>query len=404
MNVNRVGNAFFERGSWYHRIKILNEDFTTSYGKKGGFRTPEEAEESYNQCLEKYEQELSIHHLDINTDIFFSNYLIYWYENIFKERNPDNNYALGVAYVIYNMVVPFLRDNNSGADIKLELVNTTYLDAILIELAKITPSAGNKCREILGTALKDAVECGYIKDNPIEGTKKYKRKKPKIKILSKKELKILLNFAQYDTWYLEILLGLFCGLRKGEILGLKFQDFDMENHILRIRRQLVNDPILAKKQNINKIKIDKYVLVEKPPKKDSYRNIKVPQIIIQELNKRLEEYEIYKKNIKDFSDYGYVSFNKDTGKPHIPNSLNTYLYRKCPQINIPTISVHGLRHMFATILIEKGVPLIKISAILGHTSPNTTFEIYCDIMEEREKILTFINNTFKPSLAMEVAK
>ena len=57
--------------------------------------------------------------------------------------------------------------------------------------------------------------------------------------------------------------------------------------------------------------------------------------------------------------------------------------------------------MFATILLEKGVPLVKIVALLGHSSPNTTFEIYCDIMDEREKILTFINTTFKSELLME---
>ena len=68
---------------------------------------------------------------------------------------------------------------------------------------------------------------------------------------------------------------------------------------------------------------------------------------------------------------------------------------------IPTISVHGLRHMFATILIERGVSLTKIASLLGHSSPNTTFDIYCGIMEEREKILTFINETFKPELIRE---
>ena len=56
--------------------------------------------------------------------------------------------------------------------------------------------------------------------------------------------------------------------------------------------------------------------------------------------------------------------------------------------------------MFATILIERGVPIEKIAALLGHSSPNITFEIYCAIMEEREKILSFINNIFNPESIM----
>lgn len=401
MNRKKVGNAFYERGSWYHRIKILNDDYTTTYSKKGGFSSSEEAEESFKKYDKEYKEQLEINHLNIDKEVYLSSYLIYWYENIFKDREPENTYALGVAYVIYNMVVPILRNDDSTSDIKLKLVNVGYLDKLLEELAKITPSAGNKCREVLSIALKDAQENQYITENPMYWTKKYPRNKPEIKILTKKQLKKLLISAQHDQWYLEILLGIFCGLRKGEIMGLKFSDFDWNNNILRIRRQLVSDPLLSKKFDVNKVKIGKYTLVEKPPKKDSYRNLKVPQVIMEELQKRKIEYDSFKICNSNFLDYDYVSFNRKTGKPHYPTSFNTYLYRNCPDIKIPTISVHGLRHMFATILIERGVSIVKISSLLGHSSPNTTFEIYCGIMEERKKILSFINKTFTPSLVGE---
>ena len=401
MNIKKVGNAFYERGSWYHRIKILNDNYTTTYSKKGGFSSPEEAEESFKKYDKEYKEQLEINHLNIDKEVYLSSYLIYWYENIFKDREPENTYALGVAYAIYNMIVPSLRDNDSNSDIKLKLVNVGYLDKLLEELAKITPSAGNKCREVLSIALKDAQENQYITENPMYWTKKYLRNKPKIKILTKEQLKKLLIFAQHDQWYLEILLGVFCGLRKGEIMGLKFSDFDWDNNILRIRRQLVTDPILSKKTGINKVKVGKYTLVEKPPKKDSYRNLKVPKVIMEELQKRKIEYDSFKICNSNFLNYDYVSFNRKTGKPQYPTSFNTYLYRNCPDIKIPTISVHGLRHMFATILIERGVSIIKIASLLGHSSPNTTFEIYCGIMEERKNILSFINKTFTPSLVEE---
>ena len=65
-------------------------------------------------------------------------------------------------------------------------------------------------------------------------------------------------------------------------------------------------------------------------------------------------------------------------------------------LDIPRISVHGLRHMYATALLEKGVSLAKISALLGHSSVNTTFEFYVDIMEENTRIMDFMNKEFLP--------
>lgn len=58
--------------------------------------------------------------------------------------------------------------------------------------------------------------------------------------------------------------------------------------------------------------------------------------------------------------------------------------------------------MYATILIEQKVPLVKISALLGHASVNTTFEYYCDVMDENEQIITFMNQAFIPEGSVEV--
>lgn len=68
----------------------------------------------------------------------------------------------------------------------------------------------------------------------------------------------------------------------------------------------------------------------------------------------------------------------------------------CKRNGLPHITVYGLRHMYATILLEQGVSLVKISALLGHSSVNTTFEYYCDQIDENNKIMAFMNNTFVP--------
>lgn len=63
---------------------------------------------------------------------------------------------------------------------------------------------------------------------------------------------------------------------------------------------------------------------------------------------------------------------------------------------MPHLTVHGLRHMYATILTEQGVPLVKVSALLGHSSVHTTFEYYCEVSDEQDRIINFLNDEFVP--------
>ena len=97
----------------------------------------------------------------------------------------------------------------------------------------------------------------------------------------------------------------------------------------------------------------------------------------------------------DYQDRNYVSCQQN-GRLHSMSSMNQALTKLCSQNALPKVTVHGLRHMYATILIEMGVPLVKISALLGHSSVHTTFEYYCDVMDENENILAFMNNAFVP--------
>ena len=204
--------VFFEGKSWYHRTKELQDDLTTKYGKKGGFETPEEAEKSYWEYEKRYQKkqrDLQIAKMQ-KTDVMLGDYLEYWFENIFSPRIETTTRMVG-AYTLYNLILPSME-----ADIKLRYVSVEYLDALLERVAKICPSAGNKGRELLSTAMKDAARDKFISYNPMPETKPYPRAKPKVRVLGKEKLKVFLEAASKNPWYLEILLGLFCGLRKGD--------------------------------------------------------------------------------------------------------------------------------------------------------------------------------------------
>lgn len=242
-------------------------------------------------------------------------------------------------------------------------------------------------------AMKDAMTQGYISNNPVPGTKPYKRRKPNIIILSKEKLRIMLVAASKSNWYLEILLGVFCGLRKGEIGGLKYSDFDISQNTVSIKRQITSNPVIPKGQS----KPEEYGIVERPPKtENSYRTIRVPEIVIRELKIRKEQADRNRNKIgESYLDKGYISC-QENGVPHSVTAFNNALTALCNRNALPHVTVHGLRHMYATILVEQGVPLVKISALLGHSSVNTTFEYYCEVMDENDKIISFMNNTFIP--------
>ena len=206
-------------------------------------------------------------------------------------------------------------------------------------------------------------------------------------------MKSFLVAVKNSKWYLEILLALFCGLRKGEIMALKFSDFNIEQKTLRIERQLVRkgNRIRSTLQIVDNSLIECY-----PKTSNSVRTIKVPDLILEELNNRREIVEINKRLLKDkYIDNDYISC-QENGKGHYLSSLNFYLSKVCNDLCLPHITVHSLRHMCATILLENastsvGENLAKISAFLGHRSIHTTFKYYCEVMDDNNKILSFMN-------------
>lgn len=380
--------AFFERGSWYHRTKALDESGNIKYGKLGGFASKREAEENYWRCLDEFEKaRLSIN--DEPKNILFSDYLKIWFEKDFSSR-IKNTTRMVTAHILYDVILP-----NIKSDIKLSYIDVDFLDALLLECSKSGPSAGNKSREILSIAIKCAVVEGYINNNPMPSTKPYKRKKTSITIYTKAQIKKFLSEAQKSNWYFEILLALFCGLRKGEIYGLKFSDFNIEDKTVKIYRQIVANPIIEPNSGS---KVSKYELIERLPKTpNSVRKLKVAAIIFDELEKRRQLIMENKLKLGDeYCDNDYICC-QENGLPHSLSAFNIALTKICKKAGLPTVSVHGLRHIYATLLLENGASLSKISAVLGHSSINTTFEYYCDISDEDHNIKAFMDNTFVPT-------
>lgn len=375
--------AFFYEGSWYHRTKILKDDFSIAYSKKGGFATEKEAIESYDKMLREFEDKRLALSVTRSNTITLRDYLNYWF---YQVKVPEISSSTRNVWeiVLTDTLLPHI------ADIKLSSCTTDYYDDLLEKAAMYSRSAGNKAREFLYNAIRSAVNDGYLKNNPVEGTKPYPRGKPKITILTKDELKKLMSEMLETNWMLETMLALFCGLRKGEIYGLKFSDFDQVDQCVTISRQVTQDYIFD--EHGKRIALE---AVEKPPKtENSYRTLRVPLVILGELKRRRTNVEQNKQKMGDkYQDHDYICCQKN-GESCSISSFNQALTKACSRAGVRQISVHSLRHMYATILLEAGVSLAKVSALLGHSSVHTTFEYYCEVIDERDTIKTYLNNTF----------
>lgn len=388
-------DAFYQNASWYIRYRELNQAGNTIYKLKGGFGTAKEAEEYKAHCEEEYLRK-SRYNSVLNADMTITEYLTIWYEETYRNTPIENNRKMVCDYAIYSWILP-----NIETDIKISAIYVEYLDEMLGHIAANSWSAAETARELLILAFNDAVIQKIIHRNYALETEAYSRKKPEnIYIYNTQEIRQFLEKASESPWYLEILLALFCGLRKGEILGSKFGDFDYDDNTLFIQRQITSNPQrLVEAEDFFETHIIKkkvsYKVVEKAPKCGSKRKMKCPNIIMYELAKRKELVDKQKELVGDeYYDNDYISC-QENGLPHNVASLNQALTKICSAANVPHTSVHGLRHMYASILLDNSVSLPKVSALLGHRSVNTTFENYADSVKGGQDIVDFINKEFK---------
>lgn len=376
-------DAFFYMGSWYHRTKILNPDYSVRYSKKGGFKTAAEAKASYKKMLEEFERKKKGIYYAVRDGITLSEYLKYWFYDVYVPTISSSTHMV-YEYILSTFLLP-----NIG-EIPLSHCNADYFDKLLAYISGYTKSSANKSREFLNLAFKNAYMENLVVQNPIAFTKLYPRNRPNATIISKPQLKRLMAVMCPGPWTTEVFLALFCGMRKGEILGLKFSDVDFDNQIISINRQLGTEYFFD--ENGKRVGQE---LVEKPPKtQNSYRAFKVPKVVIGELCIRQKKIAEHKKELGTrYHDNGYVSCQKN-GEPHSMSAFNNALTKYCLRAGVPKITAHDLRHTYATILLESGTALQKISALLGHSSIHTTFEQYCNVLDGKEQIVEYLNQTF----------
>lgn len=220
-------------------------------------------------------------------------------------------------------------------------------------------------------ALQDAVVDGLIAENPARNLRLSHKYRPRFTPLTGAEAKQLLQTARNDRLFALYAVALSLGLRRGEALGLRWQDVDLVDGVLFVRQSLQR---LGGKLVVGRVKSD-----------DSERIIGLPQPCIDALRQhRIAQNAERKLKGKDWQETGFV-FTTGIGTPIEPRNVNRHFVGLLEKAGLRRIRFHDLRHSCATLLYEQGVEIDKIQDILGHSSSTITKLIYVEVTKQSQR-------------------
>ena len=201
-----------------------------------------------------------------------------------------------------------------------------------------------------------------------------------VDVFTIEEAKAILAAAKTEPINIRLLieLALFTGMRRGEIVGLKWSDINFDKQCLSVRR------------SIYKPKGEKSI--EKEPKShSSFRTIAIPNCLCETLEEYKKSQEQYSLSLSTWQNLDYI-FTDDIGNVMNPQTPTKQFSHFLARHDIRHLKFHCLRHTSATILLSNGCDIKTVSARLGHSCIDTT-NIYVHVLEsvDRQAATTFEN-------------
>ncbi|MBR1752250.1 MAG: site-specific integrase, partial [Ruminococcus sp.] len=250
-----------------------------------------------------------------------------------------------------NVAVISAKDIYAFIEIKLRSgLSARYVTDIIVLLKSIYRYA---CRE-------------YAVRNVLDGIVLPKKKRSEVKVLNKEQQKTLAAYlnSNRSTTTLGVALSLYTGVRIGELCALQWQDIDLVNNTMTVRKTIQRIQTFGGKRKTE-------LIITEPKSANSLRTIPIPDCIMPLL--------------KQFAGNPNAYILSGSCKPVEPRTMQNRFKKILNNANLPSINYHSLRHAFATGALEIGFDIKTLSEILGHSSVEVTLSRYIHSSMDRKR-------------------
>jgi integrase len=288
-----------------------------------------------------------------------------WLANVVSQsRRPT-------THEIYSYAVKRIKKHI--AHIQLAKLTAQHVQGMLTLLAAdgYSPTTIDRARDVLINALNQAMTWELVSRNVAKQATPPKVEPYQPRVLSQQEAQKLLTTAAGDRLGALYRVGLSLGLRRGEVLGLRWDDIDFEAKTLQVANNL---------QLIG----GKLVLV--PPKtKESRRTLSLSPRLISALREHKAR-QLLEQMVAGASWKGQnLVFCTSIGTPIAPRNLLRSYKALLGRAGLPDMRFHDLRHSFVTLLLAQGESLKVVQELAGHSDPRITQQIYQHVTSDQKR-------------------
>ncbi len=260
--------------------------------------------------------------------------------------------------------------NPSIGNIELQKVTSSHIHRTLRAMKDAGQGVRSmqQARALLSIALATAEDKGFIGSNPVKKVKNPTGVQPTFTPLTIEEVRRLLSTFSGTFMAARLHIALVCGLRQGEALGLRWQDIDFDNGLLRLKSQI---QLVENKPTFTSLKTAR-----------SMRTIALTEEGIQALWSQKEIVQRMKEHAGEAWEEWDLVFPRVAGSPR-SSTVDSDEWHRCLSLcGIPRRRLHDARHTAATLMYSQGIGIETISRTLGHSSSAITSRLYVHSAEE----------------------
>jgi integrase len=357
---------FRKRGSlWSFTVDIGRKtDGTRNQKTKGGFKTKREAEQA---CAELITQITKGDYLEPSKKTVHEAMKV-WLETILRSTiriSTFDNYSKAIE----KRIIPAL------GNLKLKDVRVDHIQSFYSSLVKegLSPEYIRYLHSIINSFFTHQVRIQNITKNIVELAVPPRIGRKEQKTWSIEEAVRFLEVAKRDnqSYYIVYLLALYTGLRRGEILSLRWKDCDLRQGKISVCQTLYYSN-------------QQFHFLE-PKTSRSNRLVSIPETVVEVLIAHRLEQEKHKNELGSvYENYDLIAAN-EIGRPINPRSLTGHFRRVIQKANVPLIRFHDTRHSHATILLKLGEHVKIVSERLGHSNAAMTMNVYSHVTSDMQK-------------------